>query len=450
MIRAAVAALALGLPGGAARAQPFGSPVNVSRSPSGSYVPSLAIARSGPEAGTLHLFWHDFTSVPSKIWCSDTSSGSFASAGECVPNSTASFEPRAATDSMGVTHVVWRDLTAGQHEIFHSRWDGFTWSTPENLSQTAGTSRSPVIAIDPSDNPHVLWQEDPGTGYVFYETHFDGTSWSTPADTGLPFVEPVSDDIRIACDGAGVLHAAWYDGLPSEIFHAERPPGGPWSAPENVSRTPASSSDQPTIARGPDDAVHIAWAEQDPLDGAIFELCWSTRPAGSGWTTPVNLTAARSSVTRPAIAVGSDAVPRIACALGPLGFGDIYFLPAPGAGGVNVSLSPNADSTRPTLVLDDLDLAWIAWSEGTLSSAEILVASQAIAPVLLKLTKDAAAGDVLLSWTGGLAPYHVRRASAPDAAMPWPEISPGPGVAGLSFADVGRLDDGRTWYYLID
>jgi hypothetical protein len=450
MIRTAVAALALGVLAPGARAQVFGSPVNVSRSASGSYSPSLTIARSGPEAGTLHLFWHDFTSVPSKIWCSDTSTGSFSAGGECVPNVTASFAPRAATDSMGITHLVWRDQAGAQNEIFHATWDGLAWSAPENLSRTAGNSRDPVIAIDPRDRPHVLWQEDPGGGYRFYETHFDGSSWSAAADTGLPFVNPVTDDIRIACDGAGVLHAAWYDGSPSEVFHAERPDGGAWSVPENVSQTPGSGSDQPAIACGPDDTVHVAWAEQDPLVGSIYELCYSKKPAGSSWTACRNISQARSSVTRPVIAVGTDGIPRIAYGLGTIGSREIAFLGAPGASAVNVSVSPAVDSANCTLVLDDLDMAWIAWAEGALAGSEILVASQAIPPILLRVTKDESAGSVLLAWTGGLAPFHVRRAGAPDAAPPWTEISSGGGITVPSFIDAGVLHDRRAWFYLID
>jgi hypothetical protein len=361
-----------------------------------------------------------------------------------------SYAPRAAADGAGRTHLVWRDLNAGADEIYHSVHDGIAWSAPRNISRTTGSSRNPVIAIDPWDRPHVLWEEDPGGGVRFYETHFDGASWSAARDTGLPFAQGAFLDVlRIACDGAGTLHATWHDGPTSltEVFHAERPDAGAWSVPENVSDTPGSLSSEPALAIGPDDALHVAWVEQDNLVANVFEICWSTRPSGGTWSARQDVTRLRGDVARPFVAVGRDAVPRFSLSAGPFGGRDIAFVAAPGATPVAVAPSV-AESARSMLVLDDTDGAIVAWQEGNVPTPEIFVAFETravTAPILLSVAKDEAAGDVLLSWTGGAPPYTVAGTVTVDGdPTGWPTLGT---PATADWIDVGVLRDGRLLFY---
>ena len=453
LLRILVPALVACSRAGSASAQSFDPPFDVSQSASGSYVPSLSMDLAGPSAGTLRLFWHDFTGATNLAWCSDNGSGAFAAGAPCPMNVTRTWTPRAAADRLGRTHLVWRDLTAGLSDIEYAVFDGTAWSAPLNLSASAGDSRNPVIAIDSMDRPHVLWEENPGAGVRFYETHFDGAAWSAPADTGLPFAQAAFLDVlRIAFDSTDTLHATWHDGATSqtEIFHAERPDGGSWSLPENLSSSRAELSAEPAVAVGPTDIVVVAWVEQDALVPTVTELCVAMRAPGAGWGAPQILTHLGSMIARPSVATGPDGAPRFAFGAGPIGGADILYLAGAGAEPVNVSASPE-DSQRCALLVDASGTAVIAWQEGAVGTTEIDMSfeSRVMAPpILLMAAKDELAGDVLLAWTGGAAPYIVASSTVASVNVAaWPELTPPGGIAAATWRDAGVLHDGRLIFY---
>ncbi len=69
------------------------------------------------------------------------------------------------------------------------------------------------------------------------------------------------------------------------------------------------------------------------------------------------------------------------------------------------------------------------------------------APIALVVTKDAASGSVQLTWTGGRDPYTVRRAE--DARFTVAPATPVDEQSGATFDDP-VLEDGRTYYYLVE
>jgi len=427
----------------------FGPPANLSQTSGHSYLPTVVIENSGPTAGRAWVAWQDFTSTPNLNWCAEDTGSGFGASAVCTPNQTQSWSPRAVTDSKGRTHVAWRDRTGGNDEIFYATGDAVVWTSPVNVSQTPGSSRNPTIAIDPGDNPHVLWEEDsPGTR--FFESHFDGAQWSVAQDTGLPFVQAAFlDTIRIACDSAGTLHAVWFDGASSltEIYHAARPPGGPWGAPENVSMSPNDRSDEPAIAVAPDDTLHVVWVEQDPVTGNSFDIAYSSRAPAGAWTPQVNVSQQYAAAFWPAVAVGADGVARIAWQIDaglPL---DIYFVAAPGGTPINISQSPASASQRAALALDVAGEVLLAWQENTGSNWEIYTASSRSPPILLKAVADAMNGHVVLSWSGGKAPFDVGRSTPPDVASNWSSLTPPGGTPTPTWTDQGVLQDGSSYYY---
>ena len=357
---------------------------------------------------------------------------------------------------MKVQKFFFRILTDHPARLFHRPRRTNRPSLPPGFRDRAGkrrnfSSRNPAIAIDPWDRPHVLWEEDSPGGVLYFESHFDGSAWSTPADTGLSY--SVADTLRIACDGAGVLHAVWPQGATSltEVLHAQRPDGGAWSAAENISASPGSYSAEPAIAVDAGDGVHVAWVEQDGTTGLFSEICLASRPAGGAWSARQEITSLRSDAFHPSISVGQDGLPRIAFGSGPVGDREVLFLAAPGAPPVDVSVSLGVDSDRASLLLDDLDAPWIAWQEGSVPTPEIFIAgpdTSPPSPILLLVTKGGS--DVLLSWTGGAAPFVVSRSVAPDAPTPWAPLTPAGGIGPSAWSDVGALPDGATYFYLVD
>lgn len=439
----------------AARSQvAFPPPVNVSNSADGSYVPSLVIPSAGPAAGDAQVFWHDFTGGSALIWCASGAGGGWQVEGPCPPNVDVSFTPRAAVDSQGVVHLVWRDRTAD--DIYHACLDAGTWSVPEVVAATPGESRNPAIAVDRRDLVHVLW-EDASSGAVrIWEAHHDGVSWSAGADSGLRFAQDAHVDVvRIACDSAGTLHALWHDGLPTEsfreIYHAERPPGGPWRPTENVSATPGHLSAEPALAFASDDTLHCAWVEQDQFDVGVFEINHAAKPAGGAWTSRIDVSRQLTLTSRPSVAVGRDGLARIAWRFQAATGTDIAYVGFPGDVPSNASATDGVSSNAPSLALDGDDAPWIAWQEGIGPTAEILATTTAVraAAVLLFVAKDEVARDALLTWTGGTAPHVVVRSPVPEPAGPWTESTPPGGIAPPAWSDAGVLDDGATWYYLV-
>lgn len=443
------AALAMSAPRATGQS-PFGPASNVSQNANGSYIPSLVAGVAAPQ-----VFWHDFSGPTNLVHCATHDGAAWPVGTACAANVTQSWTPRAAMDATGIVHVAWRDRTGGNDEIFHASFDGIAWSAPRNISGTAEASGNPAIAVDDRGFPHVAWEEGPAGMKRFFEASFDGASWTPAADTGLPFVQAASlDTLRLAFDGLGTLHGVWHDGATSqtEVFHAERPRGGAWSAPENLSNTPAALSAEPSIACAPDGAVHVAFIEQDAIAGTTFETCLVSRPAFAAWGPKQDISRLGSGCYRPALALRSDGVPQAAWHADTPTGKDVFFVASPGATPVNVSASPGIESSRASLAVDARGDTWLAWAEGATTASEILVATTApptATTIRLMVAKDEAAGMVALSWTGGLAPFHVSRGDAPDPSdASWADVTPPGGVAAPAWTEPG-LRDGAMRFYLV-
>lgn len=451
-LKPALGALVMVAASTAASAQSLSAPVNVSASANGSQLPSLVV----DAFGTPRLFWHDFTSAPNLLWCSEHDGTAWSAGSPCAPNVTQSWSPRAAADRFGDVHLAWRDRTGGNDEILYARFDGTSWSAPVNVSRTAEASGNPTLAVDSLGNPHVAWEEGPAGAKRFFEAWFDGAAWTPARDTGLPFVQAAALDVlRIGFAPDDTLHAVWHDGATSltEIWHAELPPGGAWGAAENVSSSPTEVSVEPALAFAPDGTLDVAWVEQDPVIATAFETCLSARSTAGTWGPRQDVSQQGSSCYRPAIAVGSDGVPRLAWHADTATGKEVFFVQRPGDTPANVSSSA-ADSSRVTLALDPSDAAWLAWTEGATTTAEIYASTTATlprGPVLLRVSKNEAAGDVILTWTGAVAPWRVRRGDGPDpAGASWTELSAPAGAPTPDWTDAGVLRDGTNRFYLAD
>jgi hypothetical protein len=426
----------------------FSPPRNVSLNAGDSYAPAIAV---GGGDGVVHIFWHDFTSSPNLLWCVEGKGTDWQPAAPCAPNVTQSWKPQAAADGRGFIHLVWRDRTAAQDDIYYSLWDGAAWSAPVNISNTPGRSDNPVLAVDGAGNPHVLWEDDTGGAVAFYEAHFDGSSWSLAADTGLLFQQAAFLDkaLVVACDSTGALHAVWQDGpdIQTDIYHAVRPPGGPWGSREPVSGTPGDLSAEPALAVGPDDTLHCAWVEQDTVTGMTFEVVYSAKPPSGSWSPFMNVSRQSGSTFQPAIAVyPADGQARIAWQLN--GPGEIYFVSFPGDTPVNVSVSPT-DSWRTAMALDADGNAYVAWQENLAGNQEIFVSTNAPPNIVLKAVAEHAPSDVVLSWTGGRGPFSVGRSLSRDVLSDWTELAPPGGTPDSTWTDGGVLADGNAYYYMV-
>lgn len=263
-------------------------------------------------------------------------------------------------DAAGRVHLVWRGRTGGPDDIFHAMHDGVAWSLPLNLSTTAEAASNPSIALS-NGGVHVVWEQQVGADTRFYQTHHDGVAWEPASDTGLPYAGARIDSIRIAAEPDGTLHVAWQDLVAGfyEILHSERPSGGAWSAPDSVSASTFEDSVEPSVAVDDRQTLHVAWIEQDALDGRIFEVAHAAKPRGAGWGPIQNVSRMGGSAFRPVVAAAAGRPPVIAWDNG----GEIYFVDSVGETPRNLSLSPGAVSGNVTLGLDRGGVPCLAWEE---------------------------------------------------------------------------------------
>ncbi len=239
---------------------------------------------------------------------------------------------RMVRDADGYFHVVFhaRDpidpppLPGGPCDIWYTHtiipapptgpWD---WAPPMKIVDTPELdSRYPSIVIEHgpetmpkvNDRLHVVWQEmnpDMNAYDVFYIS--SPNSNTPPPDMWGP-IQPIYMSQRnslvpaIACSRDNILHVVWQeeDFTPlSEILYSRSIDNGlTWSMPANVSNTPDSNSQMPTIACAVDypnppynppfiydtEQVHIAWND-DASGAAPPPVIWYTHSpdAGLSW-----------------------------------------------------------------------------------------------------------------------------------------------------------------------
>src|SRR4030043_1842512 len=97
-------------------------------------------------------------------------------------NSGDSPGPRLVVDQENTLHLVWFDLSTGTNQVMYAEKtaDG-GWSKPLNLSNSFSNSRSPEVAVDSQSTTHVVWYEyAEGKFRIFYSQKPKGGTWSEP------------------------------------------------------------------------------------------------------------------------------------------------------------------------------------------------------------------------------------------------------------------------------
>jgi hypothetical protein len=126
-----------------------------------------------------------------------------------------------------------------------------------------------------------------------------GAAWLSPVDisrAGQNATEP-----QVAADSAGDVVAVWRrsKGANYVIEAVERPTGGAWSAPLQLSAE-GQSAETPQVAV---DAAGDAVAVWSRSNGSKYIVQSATRPAGGVWGPPLDLSAAGADAKGPQVAV---------------------------------------------------------------------------------------------------------------------------------------------------
>lgn len=281
-------------------------------------------------------------------------------------NAGDSLGPRLAIDREDGLHLAWFDLTAGDNDIFYSaKASGGTWTDAFNISDNPTPSRSPSIAVDSQGTVHVVWQDfAPGNYDIFYSQKPKGGNWSTPYNVSNNPEDSTAPSVAV--DGQGIVHVAWQQdvsGTP-DIFYSSRAVDGTWATPVNVSNN-SGESDNPSLAVDAQRNVHLVWFDKTPGNEDIF---YATKPNGGTWSTPVNISNNTGDSEYPVLAADSQGTVNVAWQDNTPGNWEIFYSskPAGGSWSTPFNISRNSSSSGfPTIAVDDSNNVYLAWHDNS-------------------------------------------------------------------------------------
>jgi hypothetical protein len=201
-----------------------------------------------------------------------------------------------AVDASGGAYAIWRDYRNVDPDIYFSyRPAGGPWGTNVKVNDDAGTADQdhPSIAADPNGNAHAAWRDERGGDYDIYSSYRPaGGSWDGNAK--------LNDDVgtanqyapSVAVDLNGNAYAVWQDrrGPQWDIYFAYRPAGGAWGSNVKVNDNGGMiDQEDPCIAVDPCGNAYVAWTGYSYVEGYIYDIHSSWRPAGDSWAANVRV-----------------------------------------------------------------------------------------------------------------------------------------------------------------
>ncbi len=184
------------------------------------------------------------------------------------------------------------------------------WLAPADVAPpTIGIGST---AIDADGTVLAVWNANVPSGSVLRVAQRPpGGTWTAPVDLTPTITDHYVGEPKIGIDDAGTATALWeyydQDGIGDNttvLQSARRPRGGPWGAIEAVSAVAVSPDavDRKDLAVTPGGALTAVWQFTDY--GSGYRVVSARRPAQGAWEAPTELTTA-------AVA-GGEALPRVA------------------------------------------------------------------------------------------------------------------------------------------
>lgn len=178
------------------------------------------------------------------------------------------------------------------------------WLQRQDLSAHGENAGGPQIALDAAGDAVAVWRRFDGADYVIQSaTRPAGGAWSAPVDLSATGEEARSP--QLAVDAAGDAVAVWTrfngaeTGSKSVVQSAFRPAGAGWSAPVDLSAADRNA-ELPQVALDGSGAAAAIWRS---FDGNNFIVQAASRPPGGGWGGPVDLSAPGHDGMDPRLAI---------------------------------------------------------------------------------------------------------------------------------------------------
>jgi hypothetical protein len=207
------------------------------------------------------------------------------------------FELALAVDPSGDAVAAWSDFGGGNSENVEATSTtapGASWNSPTKLAESSFflfQPPAPQVAIDSHGDAVAVWEiEKNNKWYVQASQMPAGGTWQTPvqlAETSYPVSLP-----QVAIDAHGDAIAVWttYNGSHDLIDASERPAGGSWQTPVQISGSSENAS-EPQVAMNADGDAVVAWTI---WTGATNAIEATELPAGGTLQTPAQISNAGS------------------------------------------------------------------------------------------------------------------------------------------------------------
>ena len=181
-----------------------------------------------------------------------------------------------------------------------TRADAAPWGVPEEVSAPGGSASWSQVGVDATGDATSIWTRSNGLSFVLQAAERPaGGSWGVPAD--ISGTEGSAENLALAVDSAGDVVAAWKQRLSGSeaIETAYKPAGGAWGPAEAV-EFGATVVETPAVAiDGAGDAV-IVWRQ---ALGGNHVVMTTSRPAGGAWAAPVALSNSALNTEAPDVAM---------------------------------------------------------------------------------------------------------------------------------------------------
>ncbi len=269
-------------------------------------------------------------------------------------------------------YLVWRDnpsTTVFNPEILMTRSSdgGKNFSAWENLSSTSSVSGAPWVAAS-GQHVYVIWSESTDGYYLRYSNDF-GATFGTAKNITALFGVPPFGNCAMAASGNNVLLSCMQSvsGNNEIVVARSNDNGTTFSAPQNVSLSPSTTSNKSRIAAS-GSHVYVAWEEGTGSASEIF-LARSV-DNGVSFATPTNMSL--TAVNSTSVSVDADGSNVwLAWSERSPGNDDVFYRRSTNSGESfsapdNLSLTPSGSSTP--FVKGKGNQVWVAWADAPTSN----------------------------------------------------------------------------------
>ena len=291
-------------------AQPgrWAPPVNISNHQGSCDYPDMTIGVNG----NIHVVWEDYSRLGSFYWRDIlyvVYDGYEWSEPEQVSamDTTYSYSPAVAVDSLGRPHVVWNHRAIfPDADAYYSHKTDTGWTEPLNLAPHGSTQYAPDICIDSRGFIHVVWADYlTGNGDILHR-YYDGVEWSDYTNISNDPIDSAEPCIKV--DTGDNLNLAWRQlsssSMNNEIFYSKYD-GIYWSEKTNISQSTYQSSTYPCLALDSNNNPHVVWRQT--IGGFYCEIYY-TYYDGEEWMEPADITNLGLRSDYPSLAINSHDV----------------------------------------------------------------------------------------------------------------------------------------------